>query len=44
MALQWDLFKASKSMTVKTLIHVVRELVVHLYDGFFKMPEGLVIE
>ena len=34
-----DLFGVSKSLAIKTLNHVVRELVVHMYKDYVKMPQ-----
>ena len=33
-----DLFGISKSLAIKTFNHVVRELVIHLYNGYIKLP------
>ena len=33
-----DLFVISKSLAIKTFNHVVRELVIHLYNDYIKLP------
>ena len=33
-----DLFGISKSLAIKTFNHVVRELVIHLYNDYIKLP------